>query len=109
MTTDDKLFAFENKALQRILGIKWRVRVSNITIREIPEVQPVNEFVRFSHWKWLGHVYRKQGIVRNIDGCVAPGRRSRGMSTETWKRTMRSKAGDECWGNLHNLAQDRAW
>ena len=57
----------------------------------------------------MGHVYRKQGIVRDIPGCVAPGRRSRGRPRETWVRTMRREAGDECWDDLDELAQDRAW
>ena len=109
VTTDNKLLAFENKALRRILGIKWWDRVSNASIREITGLQPVDEFVRFSRWKWLGHVYRKQGIVRDIPGCVAPGRRSRGRPRETWVRTMRREAGDECWDDLDELAQDRAW
>ena len=109
VTTDNKLLAFENKALRRILGIKWWDRVSNSRIREITGVQPVDEFVRFSRWKWLGHVLRKQGIVRTIPGCIAPGRRSRGRPRETWLRTMRREAGDECWEVIEELAQDRAW
>ena len=85
--TDNKLLAVEHKALQR-LGIKWWDRVSNTSIREITGVQLVDEFVRFSLWKWLGHVFIKQGIVWDIPGCVAPGR-SRGRPRETWVRTMR--------------------
>ena len=82
--------------------------MSNTRIREITGLQSVDEFVRFSRWKWLGHVYRKQGIVRDITGCVAPGR-GRDRSRETWVRTMRHEAGDECWDDLDELAQDRAW
>ena len=40
---------------------------------------------------------------------MAPGRRSRGRPRETWVRTMRREAGDECWDDLDELAQDRAW
>ena len=109
VTTDSKLLAFENKALQRILGIKWMDRVSNVRIREITRVQPVDEFVRYSRWKWLGHVYRKDGIVRDTPRWVAPGRRSRGRPRETWVRTMKREAGDECWEDLDELAQDREW
>ena len=82
--------------------------VSNTRIREITEVQPVDEFVRFSRWIWLGNAYRKQGIVQDIPGCVAPGRRSRGRPKEIKVRTMRCEAGDEYWENLDELSQDRA-
>ena len=57
----------------------------------------------------MGHVHRKQGILRDIHGCVAPVRRNRSRPRETWVRTMRREAGDECWENLDELAQDRAW
>ena len=64
VTTDNKFLAFENKALRRILGVRWWERVSNARIREITGVQPVDEFVRYSRWKWLGHAYRRQGIIQ---------------------------------------------
>ena len=109
VTTDKKFVAFENKVLRRILRIKWWQRVSNSRIREITGVQPVDEFVRFSRWKWIGHVYRRQGIVGNTPQWVAPGRRVRGRPKETWLRTMRREVGDECWNDLEELAQDRMW
>ena len=67
---------------------------------------PVDEYVRFSRWKWLGHVYRIPGIVRNTPGWTAPGKRGRGRPRETWLRTMRREVGDECWVDLEELAQD---
>ena len=109
VTTDRKLLAFENKALRRILGIKWWERVSNSRIREITGLQPVDEFVRFSRWKWLGHVYRRHGLVRDAPGWVAPGRRGRGRPRETWLRTMRREVGDDSWEDIEELAQDRLW
>ena len=54
---------FENKALRRILGVKWWHRVSNDRVREITGVQPVDEYVRLSRWKWLGHVFRREGVI----------------------------------------------
>ena len=109
VTIDNKFLRFENKALRRILGIKWWDMIPNSRIREITGVQPVDEYVRLSRWKWLGHVYRRQGIVRETPGWVAHGRRGRGRPKETWVRTMRREAGDDCWGDLEELAQDRLW
>ena len=44
--------------------------------------------------------------MRDIPGCVAAGRRNRGRPRETW---VRREAGDECWEDVNELAQDRAW
>ena len=33
--------------------VKWWHRVSNDRVREITGVQPVDECVRLSRWKWL--------------------------------------------------------
>ena len=57
--------------------------MSNTKIREITWVQPVDNYVIISCWIRMGHFYRKQGIVRDIPGCVAPDRRSRGKPRET--------------------------
>ena len=81
--------------------------MSNDRIREITGVQPVDEFVRFSRWKWLGHVCRKQGIVRDTPGWVDLGRRSMDRPRETWVRTMRREAGMNV--GKKELAQDRMW
>ena len=108
--TDKKFLVFENKALRRILGISWRDRVSNARIREITKLQPVDEYVRHSRWKWLGHVYRRVGsIVNDTPAYEMQGRRGRGRPKETWLRTMKREAGEECWGSLEEMAQDRWW
>ena len=109
VTTYNKFLVFENKALRRILGIKWWERISNVRIREITEVQLVDEYVSYSHWKWLGHMYRRRGIVWDTPGWVALGRRGQGRPKGTWLRTMRWEAGDECWRDLEELARDRMW
>ncbi|MPC87519.1 hypothetical protein E2C01_082382 [Portunus trituberculatus] len=52
-------------------------------------------------WKWLGQLYRRNGPVH--------GRRGRGRPRETWQRTIKREVGDECWGDLEEIAQDRRW
>ena len=61
VTSVKKFVVFENKALRRIFGAKWWQKVSNDRVREITGVQPVDEYVRLSRWKWLGHVFRREG------------------------------------------------
>ena len=110
VTTDKKFLVFENKVLRRILGVKWWHRVSNEKLREITGVQPIDDYIRLSRWRWLGHVYRKEGeIVRGAPGWEMRGRRGRGRPNETWVRTMRREVGVECWSDLEELAQDRWW
>ena len=109
LTSDKKFVVFENKALRGILGVKWWDRVSNDRVREITGVQPVDEYVRLSRWKWLGYVeklLRREGvIVRGTPGWQVQGRRGRGRPKETWMRTMRREAGEECWEDFEELAQ----
>ena len=109
MTTDKKFLVFENIFFRRILGIKWWQKVSNEKLREITRVQPVDEYIRMSRWKWLGHVFRKDGIVRVAPGWEARGRRGRGRPKETWVRTMIREVGIDCWRDMEEMAQDRGW
>ena len=46
-------------------------------------------------------------IVRGTSGWQVQGRRGRGRPKETWMCTMRREAGEECWEDLEELAQDR--
>ena len=107
--SDNALLAFENKALRRILGIRWWHKVSNERLREITGVQPVDEYIRMSRWRWLGHVFRRESIVGVAPEWEAVGRRGRGRPKETWVRTMKREAGEECWMDLGEMAQDRGW
>ena len=45
--------------------------------------------------------------MRGTPGSNFQGRRVRGRPKETWVRTMRHEAGEECWSDLEELAQDR--
>ena len=73
-------------------------------------VQPIDDYIRVSRLKWLGHIYRKEGVtVRGTPGWQGQGRRGTGRPKETWVRTMRQEAGEECWSDLEELAQYRWW
>ena len=79
VTTDSKFLAFENKALRRILGIKWWERISNSRIREITGLQRVDEYVRFHDGNGWGmyiedkELYMKYQHGRPLEGEVAVG------------------------------------
>ena len=108
VTSDSKFLSFENKALRRILGIKWYQRIPNTTIREITQLRPITVDLKLARWKWMGHVLRRDGrLVQAAVDCMPAGRRRPGRPRETWIRTMRREVGEECWPELYNLAQDR--
>lgn len=107
-TTDAKFLAFENKALRRILGIKWHQHITNAAVREAANVPNVTEIVRLSRWRWLGHALRREGeLVQDVPGWRPVGRRGRGRPRETWLRTMIGEVGYDNWHGLGELAQER--
>ena len=54
-------------------------------VREITGVQPVDEYVRLSRWKWLGYVFRREGvIVRGTPGWQVQGRRGEELAQDRW-------------------------
>ena len=73
-------------------------------------VKPVDdEYIRMSRWKWLGHVFRKEGIISVTPEWEAQGRRGKGRPKETWVRTMIREVGTDCWMNIWEITQDRGW
>ena len=107
-TIERRFRVFENKALRRILGVRWQDRVPNSTIREITMVPWLDEWMMATRWRWLGHILRadQHRIVREAVGWEPVGTRRRGRPRPTWMRTMKREAGDE-WETLPERAQDR--
>ncbi len=56
--TTTKFLTFENKALRRIMGIRWQDRVRNSTIREIVMIPRIDQFMMKGRWRWMGHTLR---------------------------------------------------
>ena len=107
-TTDAKFLAFENKALRRILGIRWHQHITNAAVREVTNVPSVIECVRLSRWRWMGHILRRGGeLVLDVPDWKPEGRRGRGRPRETWLRTMQKEVGYDNWHDLGEMAQDR--
>ena len=77
--TDAKFLAFENKALRRILDNKWHQHITNAVVREVARVPNVNDFVRLSRWRWMGHILRRKGdLVQDVPNWKPESRRGRG-------------------------------
>lgn len=83
---------------------------SNAILRGITGVQPVDVYVRLSLWKWLGQVFKKEGVIAcGTSGWQVQGKRGRGRPKVTWLRTTMREGVEECWSNLVMLARDRWW
>ena len=107
-TTDAKFLAFENKALRRILGIRWHQHITNAAVREVTNVPSVIDYVRLSRWRWMGHILRREGeLVQDVPDWKPEGRRGRGRPRETLLRTMQKEVGYNNWHDLSEMAQER--
>ena len=110
VTTDAKFLAFENKSLRRILGIKWQQHITNNAIREIVGLPSVNDVIRLSRWRWLGHIFISEDeLVQDVPEWRSQGSRGRGRPRETWLRTMQREVGYDDWGELREMSQEKAF
>ena len=78
-----KLQAFINKCLRRILGIKWMDMVSNDELRNRSGQQPLAEDLTRRKWRWIGHTLRKPttSITRQALKWNPQGKRRKGKTT----------------------------
>ena len=68
----------------------------------------VNDFVRLSRWRWMGHILRREdSLVQDVPNWKPEGRRGRGRLRETWLRTMHKEVGYNNWHELKEMAQER--
>ena len=110
ITTDAKFLAFENKSLRRILGIKWYQHITNNAIREVVSLPSVNDVVRLSRWRWLGHIFISEDeLVQDVPEWRSQGSRGRGRPRETWLRTMQREVGYDDWQELREMSQEKAF
>ena len=108
-TISNRFLRFENKALRRILGVKWQDRIRNETIREITQVPYVDEIMMRGRWRWFGHALRtpQERLVHQTFNWAPHGTRRVGRPRPTWLRTMKREAGDDEWRSIDFKAQDR--
>ena len=107
-TISRRFLVFENKALRRILGIRWQDRVRNVTIREVTQVPYIDETLMRDRWRWMGHIHRTEPdrIIREAARWEPVGTRRIGRPRPTWRRTMQREAGDT-FASVSDEAQDR--
>ena len=107
-----RCLAFENNCLRRILGITWRDRVRNTTIREITCQPPVTSVIKKRRWRWLGHILRMPDQTQTkllVNFIPSNGRRRRGRPAMTIQRSYNN---DRLfhhfeWDELAQMASNR--
>ena len=109
-----KLNAFQNRCLRRILKIFWPQTISNAELRAVTNTNDITTEVKRRRWTWIGHSLRlpQKAIPRVALHWTPDGKRNRGRPKETWRRTVSKELKDNnfTWGTLQHVCQDRtAW
>lgn len=102
----NKLEAFQNKCLRRILRVFWPNTISNKVLLERTQMSSVEVQIRKRRWTWIGHILRRE---RKEDARVAlkwtpPGRRNRGRPKTTWRRMAEKERNGYGWRSWEVVA-----
>ena len=111
-TISHKLEVFQNSCLRNILRIYWPQTISNYELRRRTGTELIKQQVQRRRWRWIGHVLRmpSAALPRVALRWTPDGRRKRGSSKETWRRTVEKemKENSWTWGHLERKAPDRS-
>jgi len=110
--TTNKLQAFVNSCLRKILKIRWPDTIRNEQLWEQTNQQRIEIEIRRRKWKWIGHTFRKPktNITHQALKWNPQGKRNRGRPKSTWKRDLDSdlKEMGHSWTEVETIAQDRS-
>ena len=110
-TISNKLDAFQNRCLKRILQIYWPNTITNEELHRRAEIEPISTQVKRRRWQWIGHVLRQQttALTRIALRWTPDGQRKRGRPKETWRRTVEREMKEKgwTWGRLERVSADR--
>ncbi|KAI8502407.1 hypothetical protein Bbelb_199950 [Branchiostoma belcheri] len=87
----NRLEAFHQRCLRRILRIRWYHRITNLSVLQQTETTSIEAVVSASRLRWLGHVLRmpKERLPRFLlDWTPNHGKRSRGRPIKTWLNSV---------------------
>ena len=106
---DEKLKVFANTCLRQILQIRWPEPISNQDLWWTTRQVPITETIKKRKWRWIGHTLRKDpnSIARQSLDWNPQGKRRRGRTVLTWRRTLDKKTISLSWNEAKARAQDR--
>ncbi|KAI8505608.1 hypothetical protein Bbelb_167970 [Branchiostoma belcheri] len=110
----NKLDAFQQRCLRKILHITYRDRITNEEVYHRTGTKPLSITITERRMRYAGHVLRMTSD-RHAKTCMfwkPEGKRKRGRPKLTWRRTLQkdleSKGARVSLKDAESLAKDRA-
>ena len=103
-----KLMIVEMRMIRWMYGFTRLDKIRNEMIRKKVGVAPIEEKLRETRFRWLGHVKRRgmSALVRRCDAInLIQYRRGRGQPKMSWNEIIRGDM--KCIGLTEDIAQDR--
>ena len=111
-TTIQKIQAFINTCLRKILRIHWPETISNADLWQRTKQLPAEDEIKRRRWRWIGHTLRKppSNITRQALTWNPQGKRKRGRPKNSWRRDLEADTRQmgHTWRELETMAQDRS-
>ena len=106
-----KVEAFHNSCLRKILRIFWPNKISNENLFKRCKCQNIGTIIKQRRFRWLGHVMRmpNERPPKVALNWTPPGKRKAGRPRTTWRRTVTSELQELGYtiGQAQYLAKDR--
>jgi hypothetical protein len=106
-----RLQVFVNKYLRKIMKVWWLNKISNERLWEITNQETLEKTIKIIKRKWIGHTWRRPSneITPQALEWNPPGKRSRGRSRNTWRRTVEKELAEigKTWKEAKRGAANR--
>jgi hypothetical protein len=107
----NKIQAFINRCLRRILKIHWPEKISNEELYRKTNQELVKKTVKYHKWSWIGHTCRKpdEDISRQLLEWNPQGKRRKGRPRNTWRQSVEQEMDrlGKDWKNIKTDARNR--
>ena len=89
-----RLNAFHNICLRRILHIFWPRTITNEKLYEEVEISRITDIIKARRWSFIGHIllFENTNDCRIVMNLTPVGKRSIGRPKETWRRMVEKRA-----------------
>ena len=107
----NKIQAFENKSLRRLLGISWKERKTNQYVHDqvtnlTDDKESLLAIIKKKKLTWYGHINRHAGLPKTVVQGTLEGGRKRGRQRKSWLDNIKEWTRKES-PELIRLAEDR--
>ena len=107
----NKIQAFENKSLRRLLGRSWKERKTNQYVHDqvtnlTDDKESLLAIIKKKKLTWYGHINRHAGLPKTVVQGTLEGGRKRGRQRKSWLDNIKEWTRKES-PELIRLAKDR--